>query len=75
MDLRKGKCKLTDFSMFSFRTFDNCYAELWFGTNTLFEFKEQSNGNFLLERKGMTLSIPRSSFERLKIVSEEIVEE
>lgn len=69
--MRKGKCKLRDFGMYSFRTFENCYAELWFGANTVFEFKELDNGNYLLIRKGMNLSIPKRDFEKLIVISEE----
>lgn len=68
--MRKGKCKLNEFGMYSFRTFGGCYAELWFGSNTVFEFKEQENGNFLLIRKGMNLSIPARDFNRMTIVEE-----
>lgn len=70
--MRKGKCKIKEFGMYSFRTFNNCYAELWFGPNTIFEFKELDNGNFLLIRKGMNLSIPKEDFYKLTIVSEEV---
>lgn len=70
--MRKGKCKLNDFGMYSFRTFGNCYAELWFGANTVFEYKEQENGNFLLIRKGMNLSIPKEDFYKMNVISEEI---
>lgn len=68
--MRKGKCKLSEFGMFSFRTFNDCYAELWFGANTIFEFNEEENGNYLLIRKGMNLSIPSSDFNRMVIVEE-----
>lgn len=68
--MRKGKCKLKEFGMFSFKTFGNCRADLWFGTNTVFEFKEEENGNYLLIRKGMNLSIPKKDFDKLTIISE-----
>ena len=70
--MRKGKCKLKSFGMFTFETLDRNKAELWFGMNTIFEFKEKENGNFLLIRKGMALSIPRADFERMSVISEEV---
>ncbi|MGV2685415.1 hypothetical protein GNF82_13585 [Clostridium perfringens] len=66
--MRNGKCKLRDFEMYFFRTIGGCYAELWFWKNTVFEFKEQENGNYLLIRKGMNLSIPKSDFDKLVII-------
>lgn len=68
--MRKGKCKLKDSTLFSFKTLDGGYAELGFGKNTVFEF-EECNKNCLLTRKRIGLYIPKSDFKKLTIVLEE----
>lgn len=68
--MRKGKCKTRDFCMFNFRTIGGYSADLWFGANTKFEFKEQEDGTYLLMRKGVTLTIPEVDFNKMIILSE-----
>ena len=65
----KGKCKLRYYSMFIYNTIEGFSAELFFGSNTKFEYVEREK-DYLLSRKGVTLSIPKSDFHRMEIIEE-----
>jgi hypothetical protein len=63
LDFKSGKCKLKEFNMMNFSTF-NASAFLYFHANTRFDYKELNNGRVLLSRKSMELEIPKDVFEQ-----------